>query len=124
MKKWLAVLLVLAMVLGMVACGAKEPTGKGEEVSFTFVVVDPDGVSTTFEITTEEETVGAALIAEGLIEGEEGPYGLYVKTVNGITVTYEEDGKYWAFYEGDVYASAGVDQTAIEPGATYSFRVE
>lgn len=124
MKKWLAVLLVLAMVLGMVACGAKEPTGKGEEVSFTFVVVDPDGVSTTFEITTEEETVGAALIAEGLIEGEEGPYGLYVKTVNGVTVTYEEDGKYWAFYEGDVYASAGVELTPIEPGATYSFRVE
>ena len=124
MKKWLAMLLVLAMVLGMVACGGKEPAAKGEEVSFTFVVVDPDGVSTTFEITTEETTVGAALIAEGLIEGEEGPYGLYVKTVNGITVTYEEDGKYWAFYEGDAYASAGVDQTDIVPDATYSFRVE
>jgi len=65
--------------------------------------------------------VGAALIKEGLIEGEEGPYGLYVKVVNGITAIYEEDGSYWAFYEDGEYALAGVDQTQIDPEVHYSF---
>ena len=28
---------------------------------------------------------------------------------------------YWAFYEGDEYATAGVDATQITDGATYAF---
>ena len=47
-----------------------------------------------------------------------------MKTVNGITVDYEEDGAYWAFYIGDEYATTGVDATDIEEGASYSFKIE
>ena len=61
-------------------------------------------------------------MAEGIIEGEDGPYGLYVKTVNGITLDYDKDGLYWAFYENDEYALTGVDLTKITEGQTYAFR--
>jgi hypothetical protein len=67
--------------------------------------------------------VGDALLELGLIAGEEGAYGLYVKTVNGITADYDVDGTYWAFYIGDDYGMTGVDMTNIEPGATYAFKV-
>ena len=77
-----------------------------------------------FEIHTDKKTVGEALLDVGLIAGEEGEYGLFVKTVNGITVDYEEDGAYWAFYIGDEYATTGVDATDIEEGASYSFKIE
>lgn len=93
-------------------------------VQFTFVIVDKDGNETTVEIHTDEKIVGAALLGLGLIEGEDGPYGMYTKKVNGISADYDTDGVYWAFYTGDAYAAKGVDQTEIEPGATYAFKVE
>lgn len=91
---------------------------------FNFTVTDADGKEASFEIHTDKTTVGDALLELDLIAGDEGPYGLYVKTVNGITVDYDTDGKYWAFYENGEYASAGVDTTDITAGATYSFKVE
>ena len=97
--------------------------GEGATV-FDFVVVGKDGDETKFEIHTDETTVGAALLKLGLIAGEEQAYGLYVKTVNGVTVDYNKDGKYWAFYINDGYAMTGVDATPIQPGEVYSFRVE
>ena len=100
------------------------PTIKGEGATvFYFNVVDKDGKETKFEIHTDKTVVGDALLELGLIEGEEGPYGLYVKKVNDITAEYEVDGTYWAFYIGDDYGMTGVDMTDIEPGATYAFKV-
>lgn len=90
---------------------------------FNFGVYDMDGAETWFEIHTDEETVGAALLALELIEGDDGPYGLYVKTVNGITADYDKDKVYWAFYVNDEYGTSGVDMTDIEEGAIYSFRM-
>ncbi len=97
--------------------------GEGER-SFVFTFTDIDGKTEGFEIHTDEEIVGEALSKLGLISGDEGPYGLYVKTVNGITVDYDKDGKYWAFYENGKIALAGVDTTKIVNGATYSFKAE
>ena len=100
------------------------PTVKGEgATTFYFNVVDKDGNETKFEIRTDKTTVGDALLELGLIEGEAGPYGLYVKAVNGITADYDVDGTYWAFYVGDDYGMTGVDLTDIEAGATYAFKV-
>ena len=97
--------------------------GEGK-TQFTFTVVDKDGNETEFEIHTDKTTVGDALLELGLIAGEDSEYGLYVKTVNGITADYDVDGTYWAFYVDGEYASSGVDTTDITAGATYSFKVE
>ncbi len=97
--------------------------GEGEK-QFSFTVVDGEGNETPFEIHTDKETVGEALLDLELITGEEGDYGLYVKTVNGITADYDKDGTYWAFYVNGEYATSGVDITAVKEGDTYSFQVE
>ena len=102
---------------------AATTVGQGA-TTFTFTVVDGDGKETVYDVHTDQTTVGEALQELGLIEGEESEYGLYVKTVNGITVDYDTDGKYWAFYVDGAYAQAGVDATQITPGASYAFRVE
>ena len=96
--------------------------GEGATV-FTFTVVDGESQTTVFEVSTDETTVGAALLKVGLIAGEDSEYGLYVKTVNGITADYDKDGTYWAFYVNDDYASTGVDSTAIQVGDSYAFKV-
>lgn len=141
---WLcSVLLAVCMLLTVSGCGGRqtdsdstvkieadtqteaEPTvlGEGEHI-FMFNVVDGDGNETIFEIHTDETNVGAALLGLGLIAGEDGSYGLYVKEVNGIAADYDRDGTYWAFYVDGEYASAGVDAMEISEGASYSFKVE
>lgn len=96
--------------------------GKGQ-TQFSLTIADLSGAETHVTVNTDEKTVGAALLALGLISGEEGQYGLYVKSVNGITADYDKDQTYWAFYLGEDYASSGVDQTDITPGASYALRV-
>ncbi len=91
------------------------------EGSKTFMFkVDAEGYAITFTIHTDAETVGSALLALGLIAGEDSQYGLYVKTVNGMFADYNVDQTYWAFYENGEYAN-GVDATNVTEGSTYSF---
>ena len=87
--------------------------------AFTVVVVHADGSQKTFQYRSEEEYVGTVLLEKGLIAGDEGQYGLYVKEVDGERAVYEENGAYWGFYIGEEYAPTGVDMTPIEEGAVY-----
>lgn len=96
--------------------------GQGK-TKFYFNVVDGNGSETSFEINTDENIVGNALQNLGLIEGDEGAYGLYVKKVNGITADYDKTGTYWAFYINGEMAPTGVDSTEITAGETYAFIV-
>ncbi len=141
LQLFLCLMLVAMMALVTAGCnGSKndvaKDSGKTESAEangnvlgegntqFTFTIVDGENNETEFEIHTDKKTVGEALLELDLIAGEEGDYGLYVKTVNGVTVDFDKDGAYWAFYIGDEYAATGVDSTEIEAGQTYSFKVE
>lgn len=97
--------------------------GKGE-TKFSFTVTDLEGNEAAFEINTDKKTVGEALLELELIAGDESEYGLYVKTVNGITLDYDKDGAYWSFYVNGEYATSGVDTTDIVAGASYAFKAE
>ena len=97
--------------------------GEGRSV-FNLTIVDKEGAEHLYEIHTDEEFVGFALIAHELIEGEQGPYGMYIKSVLGQTLDYETDGMYWSFYVGGEYAMTGVDQTPVENGAHYMLKAE
>lgn len=120
----LALMLIVAIAFSFSACGNDSNTNNENakvEKSFIFKVVDLDGSEKSFDITTDAKTVGEALVAEKLISGEQGDYGLMVDTVNGIKYDYNADGAYWAFYVNGEYAMSGVDTTDIVDGTTYSF---
>lgn len=141
----LCLMLVAALALMMTACkvtengektssvestdsspssGENGPRKVGEGAAeFAFLVTDKDGNVTEFTVCTDKTVVGDALLDAGLIEGEESEYGLFVKKVNGITADYDVDKTYWAFYIDGEYAMTGVDQTNIETGKTYEFKV-
>ena len=135
MKKMMTGVLALVLVLVMVGCGQKDngvvngvakdgaTIGEGAK-SFTMEVVDKDGGKVTFTVKTDADTVGKALLDQGVIAGEDSSYGLYVKTVNGTTLDYDTDGMYWAFYINGEYAQPGVAATGVEDGAVYAFRAE
>lgn len=135
MKKILSLLLCFVLVLSLAACGTSDsqqeftPVTDGETIgegakTFPLEITDKDGNTVHVTVNTDEETVGAALVALNLVEGEDSDFGLYVKTVNGITADYDVDGTYWAFYINGEYAMTGVDQTPIVDGETYTLMVE
>ena len=97
--------------------------GFGEK-EFAFQVVDAEGGTVTVTVSTDADTVGEALAALHIVAGEDSEWGLYVKTVSGITADYDVDGSYWAFYIDGEYAMTGVDATEIAEGVTYSFAIE
>ena len=119
----ISLMLIVAMAFSFSACGNDGNTNDDAKVekSFVFKVVDLDGSEKSFDIKTDATTVGEALLAEKLIAGEVGDYGLMVDTVNGVKYDYNTDGAYWAFYVNGEYAMSGVDTTDIVDGTTYSF---
>ena len=121
MKKWFALFLAVLLVLSLAACGTKstQETTAGAEKSFTVTVVYADGSSRDFQYQSAEKYVGTVLQEDGLIEGNMGQYGLEIHTVDGVKAVYAEDGAYWAIYEGEEYATQGIDTTPIKDGGVY-----
>ncbi|MCL2633801.1 MAG: DUF4430 domain-containing protein [Oscillospiraceae bacterium] len=118
----LSTLLVVLIAVGTLSgCEDNKKEIAISEVTFTFEMTDEDGETSEWLITTQETTVGAALLAEGLIEGNEGAFGLMVSHVNGIRADWDMDKAYWAFYINGDYAMSGVGETQIEQGVTYAF---
>ena len=97
--------------------------GEGSK-TFELTIEDKEGVIHSYRIHTDEEMVGFALIEHELIEGEQGQYGMYIKSVLGQTLDYETDGMYWAFYVNGEYALTGVDQTPIQADTAYLLKAE
>lgn len=91
--------------------------GEGEKTIVVEVKIQDQTV--VFTVNTDKTTVGEALLDNGLIDGEQGAYGLYVKKVNGVTADYDIDASYWAFYINGEYALSGVDTTEIDESAVY-----
>ncbi len=92
--------------------------GEGKMTIYVDVVVD--GKSVTFTLRTDAETLGAALIAEKLVEGEESQYGLYIKKVNGMTADYDVDKSYWSISKDGKDLMTGADGEKISDGAHYA----
>ena len=143
MKKLISLLLALTLVLGLASAAfAQEASTEPEwdenhetilleygseygqgETSFLLLVSCLNETALVI-VNTDEKTVGAALAELNIVAGEDSDFGLYVKTVNGITADYETDGTYWAFYIDGEYAMTGVDATEINEEAVYTFVVE
>lgn len=128
----ISVALVIVFVLCTVSCKDKvdkvglwenavylNDTELGNGAKTVTVEVKVEDQSVTFTIHTDKSTVGEALLEHDIISGDEGPYGLYIKTVNGIIADYDTDKSYWAFYINGEYAMTGVDTTEIAEGAVY-----
>ena len=128
--------LIVAMALCVSACGSKESAVYSTDViengktygsganEFIYKVVDPDGNETTATIKTDKTIVGDALLENNFIAGDQGDYGLYIKSVNNITLDWDKDAMYWGFYINGEYALTGVDMTEIVPGTEYTLKAD
>lgn len=124
-KAWIwitaAVVALTLLVTGMVILYQKfRPQPVEGDKHITVTVVHKDGSQKEFTYDTNEEFLGTLLQTKGLIEGEEGPYGLMISTVDAELADWNVDQSYWALYIGQEYATTGIDTTPITDGASYS----
>ena len=96
------------------------PTPVPGTKSVTVSVIHSDQTTKTFRFVTDKEYLGDLLLTEDLVSGEQGAYGLYIIEVDGETAIFEENGAYWALFEGDSYAAQGADTTVMEDGDVFS----
>ena len=117
----IAAIAIVALIAAMtvIYVSTRPATVEGEK-TFTVEVIHGDGTEKTFTYNTDAEYLGEVLLAEGLIQGENSQFGLYIITVDGEDAIYENDGAYWALFEGEDYAQQGIDETPILDGSEFS----
>lgn len=118
-KRIFALALALVLLFSLAACGGKKGDA-GTKKSITVTVTHGDGSTKDFTVSTDKETLGEALEAEGLIAGEESIYGLFVQTVDGETVNADNE-EWWCLTKGGESVNTGVDSVPVEDGATYEW---
>lgn len=101
------------------ATSAESTAEEAAKYTLTIKVIDDKGESSDFEIKTNADNLGDALLEAKLVEGEVSEYGLYIKVVNGLRADYELDGAYWALSKGGEYLMTGANDTPIADGETY-----
>lgn len=129
--------LLLCMTLLLSACGSREvlpevwedatyteDTTMGEGSKMVDVYVTAADKSVKLTVKTDEEKLGAALLALGIIDGDMGEFGIYIKVVNGMTADYGVDASWWGFNKvlpdgTRETMMTGVDGVTISDGEAY-----
>ena len=113
-KAWLpaAALVVVALLL-LGIWYVNRPQGQGGDKTITVEVVHADESSREFTYQTSEEFLGPVLIEEGLVQGEESTYGLFITTVDGETA---EGNQWWCITQDGQMVETGADTTPIADG--------
>ena len=130
-----SILLAVSLVFSLAACAGNietpEVSGIWENATYledkefgngtkaVQVEVKAEDKSVTFTIHSDKEILGDALLEHKLIEGENGAYGMYIKTVNGILADYDIDQSYWAVSKNGEAAATGVDGIKFLDGEHY-----
>ena len=120
-KKLILALIALVAVAGVLVgvWMMNRPQTTSGSKAYTVTVVHSDGSQKVFAYRTDAEYLGDALLAEGLIAGEDSTYGLTIITVDGEDAVWESDSAYWSLYIGDEYATTGISSTPVNDGDTF-----
>ena len=85
-KTLLAVVILVIVAAALVLVWRlTAPTGETGAKTVTVQVVHGDGTAKDFTLETDEAYLGPALVAGGVVEDNQGPYGLYILDTSADT---------------------------------------
>lgn len=122
-KKLLLAVVAFAVLIGVALAAyflTRPETTQGAK-TYTVTVVHADGSEKPFELHTDAEYLGDALLEAELIRATDGPYGLDVSHVDGEKAVWAEDNAYWALYIGEEYSMTGVSETPVHDGSVFKY---
>ena len=106
--------LLIAVFSGLYAF--TRPEADPGHKTVTVQVIHKDSTTRHFTYETQEAYLAPVLTENGLVTGEQGPYGFYILEADGERADFALDGAYWALFVGEDYASTGADATPIHDG--------
>ncbi len=113
-----AVCLAAAAAVLLLVWRLASPGGTAGEKRITVEVVHGDGSSRDVALTTAEAYLGPALVSGGVVEDNQGPYGLYILTADGETAD-EGAQEWWKVTKSGEMLNTAADATPIADGERY-----
>lgn len=111
--KLAGILLALCCILAVIVFFQTRPDTAAGEKQIAVAVIHGDGSENTFSYDTDAEYLGEVLKTEGLAEGTEGPYGIFITTVDGETADESKE-QWWCITKKGKMLNTGADQTPIQ----------
>ena len=105
--------LVAACLLAALLYLQTRPETAAGDKTIDVVVVHGDGSEAAFQYQTDAEYLGDVLTENGLVEGTESTYGLFITTVDGETA---EGNQWWCITQDGQMVETGADTTPIADG--------
>lgn len=112
------VILIAACIAGLLLYQTVMPKGEKGAKSIQIKVVHGDGSTNEFTYHTDEAYLGEVLKSEGLVEGEDGPYGLYITKADQEEAD-ESKQQWWCLTKGGGQVNTSADQTPIGDGDVF-----
>lgn len=110
---------VIVLVVVLAAAGLLymkfKPGTTAEDKEITVKVSALENGEESFTYQTDAEYLGEVLTANKLIEGEDGQYGLFITTANGVKADDSKQ-QWWCITKGGEQVNTSADQTPIQDG--------
>ena len=113
-----AAALVIVVVLMALAYKAFMPKGQAGAKEITVKIIHADESEKEFIYQTEAEYLGEVIVSEGLVEGEQGQYGLFITVADGETADGSKQ-QWWCITKGGEQVNTSADLTPIADGDVY-----
>ena len=111
-----ALILAVVVLVGVFFLTRPDTTAGGKNITVT--VIHKDESQKVFELSTDQEYLGPALVEGKVVEDNQSDYGLYILTADGETVD-EANQEWWCLTKGGAEVTLGADQQPIYDGECY-----
>ena len=111
------ILVAIIAVFGVLIAKQSDRFQKGDK-DITVTVVYEDKTQKQFEISTDAENLGDALLEKELVTEEEHKTGYY-NTIDGVRADYTLDKAWWCFTQGGEMMMVGANDAPITDGDNF-----
>ena len=116
------ILIVLCIAAGILYSSAKPKTELGEK-EVAVVVVHGDDTKTDYTFHTDAEYLREVLEENGLIEGEDGPYGIFITVVDGEVANSSKQ-QWWCITKEGERVNTSADEAPVTDGCQYELTLK
>ncbi len=116
------VLLLAAAMIAAFMAFSKKPVEGSKTIAIS--ITHKDGTVKELTLHTDAQYLLDAIqeYDKDLLQGEQGQYGLYIKTIDGYTCV-ETAQEWWGYTKSGEYVETGVELTPIYDGDSYEFKL-
>lgn len=110
--------LVAVLVIALAVYFVTRPATVAGAKTVTVEVVHKDGTAKEFQLHTDKEYLGDALVEGKVVEDNQGDYGLFILTADGETVN-EANQEWWNVLKDGEALTVGASAQPIADGEHY-----